>query len=220
MWPGLRLLEAELRDARDRGVPFRVVTTTYLGGTERAALDRLVRDYGAEVKVQYDARRTRTPTPRPGSSDATAASTPPTSARQTFPEPRSSTVSTWNARSLARRNPDPARQVIDLELVESIGLVALAEYHFGFVRLGARRGNGRAAQSQTRHRDGARAPGDRPADGRRGRRLGGRPARASGRAGSAGAPGRSRAGPRSGPGDVSWRSVRSPQPTPKLTGSQ
>jgi superfamily II DNA or RNA helicase len=59
MWPGLRLLEAELRDARDRAVPFRVVTTTYLGGTERAALDRLVRDYGAEVKVQYDARRTR-----------------------------------------------------------------------------------------------------------------------------------------------------------------
>ncbi|MDA8439550.1 MAG: DUF3427 domain-containing protein [Propionibacterium sp.] len=59
MWPGLRLLEAELRDARDRGVRFRVVTTTYLGGTERAALDRLVRDYGAEVQVQYDARRTR-----------------------------------------------------------------------------------------------------------------------------------------------------------------
>ncbi len=59
MWPGLRLLESELRDARDRGVPFRVVTTTYLGGTERAALDRLVRDYGSEVKVQYDARRTR-----------------------------------------------------------------------------------------------------------------------------------------------------------------
>ncbi len=59
MWPGLRLLEKELRGARDRGVPIRVVTTTYLGGTERAALDRLVRDYGAEVKVQYDSRRTR-----------------------------------------------------------------------------------------------------------------------------------------------------------------
>lgn len=59
MWPGLRLLEAELRDARDRGVPFRVVTTTYLGGTERAALERLVRDFGADVKIQYDARRTR-----------------------------------------------------------------------------------------------------------------------------------------------------------------
>ncbi len=34
-------------------------TTTYIGGTEREALDRLVRDFGAEVKVQYDAARTR-----------------------------------------------------------------------------------------------------------------------------------------------------------------
>lgn len=59
MWPGLRILEAELRAARDRGVPIRVVTTTYLGGTERQALDRLVRDFGAEVRVQYDARRAR-----------------------------------------------------------------------------------------------------------------------------------------------------------------
>ena len=30
-----------------------------MGATERAALDRLVRDFGAEVKVQYDAQRTR-----------------------------------------------------------------------------------------------------------------------------------------------------------------
>ncbi len=35
------------------------MTTTYIGGTEREALDRLVRDFGAEVKVQYDAARTR-----------------------------------------------------------------------------------------------------------------------------------------------------------------
>lgn len=59
MWPGLRILEAELTELRRRKVPFRVVTTTYLGGTERAALDRLVRDFGAEVRVQYDSRRTR-----------------------------------------------------------------------------------------------------------------------------------------------------------------
>ena len=30
-----------------------------MGATERAALDRLARDFGAEVKVQYDAQRTR-----------------------------------------------------------------------------------------------------------------------------------------------------------------
>ncbi|KQY56695.1 DUF3427 domain-containing protein [Nocardioides sp. Root140] len=59
MWHGLRLIENELALARDAGVPIRVVTTTYIGGTERRALDRLVNDFGAEVKVQYDAKRTR-----------------------------------------------------------------------------------------------------------------------------------------------------------------
>jgi superfamily II DNA or RNA helicase/HKD family nuclease len=59
MWRGLRLLQEPLGRARDAGVPIRVVTTTYIGGTEREALDRLVRDFGAEVRVQYDAARTR-----------------------------------------------------------------------------------------------------------------------------------------------------------------
>ena len=58
-WYGLRLFEDRLKAARERGVPLRLITTTYMGATERAALDRLVRDFGAEVKVQYDAQRTR-----------------------------------------------------------------------------------------------------------------------------------------------------------------
>jgi superfamily II DNA or RNA helicase/HKD family nuclease len=58
-WHGLRLLEEQLGRLRQRGVPLRVVTTTYLGATERAALDRLVREFGAEVRIQYDAQRTR-----------------------------------------------------------------------------------------------------------------------------------------------------------------
>ena len=58
-WHGIRLLEAELDRLKLRGVPFRVVTTTYMGATERAALDRLVREFGAQVKIQYDAQRTR-----------------------------------------------------------------------------------------------------------------------------------------------------------------
>jgi superfamily II DNA or RNA helicase/HKD family nuclease len=58
-WHGLRLLEDQLRRVRNRGLPFRVITTTYLGATERKALDRLVREFGADVKVQYDAERTR-----------------------------------------------------------------------------------------------------------------------------------------------------------------
>jgi superfamily II DNA or RNA helicase/HKD family nuclease len=59
MWHGLRLLERELTELRAAGVPLRVITTTYIGGTERRALDRLVNEFGAEVKVQYDAARTR-----------------------------------------------------------------------------------------------------------------------------------------------------------------
>ena len=58
-WHGLRLLESELRNLKRRGTPLRVITTTYVGATERRALDRLVREFGAEVKVQYDAQRTR-----------------------------------------------------------------------------------------------------------------------------------------------------------------
>ncbi|EGD40917.1 putative helicase [Nocardioidaceae bacterium Broad-1] len=58
-WYGLRLVEPELRRLRDRGGRLRVITTTYTGSTERDALDRLVRDFGAQVKVQYDAQRTR-----------------------------------------------------------------------------------------------------------------------------------------------------------------
>ncbi|WP_030547083.1 DUF3427 domain-containing protein [Streptomyces albus] len=58
-WHGLRVLEESLQAARRRGVPIRVITTTYLGATERRALDRLVRDFGAEVKVNYELRSTR-----------------------------------------------------------------------------------------------------------------------------------------------------------------
>ncbi len=58
-WFGLRLLEPELRRLRLRDAPFRVITTTYLGATDRPALDRLVNDFGAEVKIQYDVLRTR-----------------------------------------------------------------------------------------------------------------------------------------------------------------
>ncbi|MEU1086142.1 DUF3427 domain-containing protein [Streptomyces sp. NPDC005576] len=58
-WHGLRVLEQALSTAHQRGVPIRVLTTTYIGATERRALDRLVRDFGAEVKVNYELRSTR-----------------------------------------------------------------------------------------------------------------------------------------------------------------
>ncbi|WP_217566678.1 DUF3427 domain-containing protein [Streptomyces sp. GbtcB7] len=58
-WYGIRVLEDSLRAAKERGVPIRVITTTYIGATDRHALDRLVRDFGAEVKVNYEIRSTR-----------------------------------------------------------------------------------------------------------------------------------------------------------------
>ncbi|WP_345047450.1 DUF3427 domain-containing protein [Streptomyces rameus] len=58
-WYGIRVLEDSLRAARERGVPIRVITTTYIGATDRHALDRLVRDFGATVKVNYETRSTR-----------------------------------------------------------------------------------------------------------------------------------------------------------------
>ena len=58
-WHGLRLFDDRLKALHGRSVPLRFITTTYMGATERAAVDRLVRDFGAQVKVQYDAQRTR-----------------------------------------------------------------------------------------------------------------------------------------------------------------
>ena len=58
-WYGLRVLEFELADLKARGIPMRVLTTTYMGATDRKALDRLVRDFGAEVRVNYETQSTR-----------------------------------------------------------------------------------------------------------------------------------------------------------------
>ncbi|MFF4759046.1 DUF3427 domain-containing protein [Streptomyces sp. NPDC001292] len=58
-WYGIRVLEDALRAAKERGVQIRVITTTYMGATDRHALDRLVRDFGATVKINYEIRSTR-----------------------------------------------------------------------------------------------------------------------------------------------------------------
>jgi superfamily II DNA or RNA helicase/HKD family nuclease len=57
-WSGITVLERALADLRDRRVPIRVLTTTYIGATERRALDRLVTEYGANVRVNFDSRTT------------------------------------------------------------------------------------------------------------------------------------------------------------------
>lgn len=58
-WSGLRVLEEQLRSLRERSIPLRVLTTTYIGATERQALDRLVRSYGAQVRINYETQSTR-----------------------------------------------------------------------------------------------------------------------------------------------------------------
>ncbi|MEU5183791.1 DUF3427 domain-containing protein [Streptomyces longwoodensis] len=58
-WHGLRVIERSLQAAHARGVPIRVLTTTYIGATERRALDRLVQEFNAEVKITYETRSTR-----------------------------------------------------------------------------------------------------------------------------------------------------------------
>ena len=48
---GLRLLESQLLKLRDRGVPVRLITTTYMGATDKKAIDRLVNELGVEVRI-------------------------------------------------------------------------------------------------------------------------------------------------------------------------
>jgi superfamily II DNA or RNA helicase/HKD family nuclease len=57
-WHGLRTIEKEVADFCRRGGELRVITTTYVGATERRALDRL-HELGATIKVSYETRTTR-----------------------------------------------------------------------------------------------------------------------------------------------------------------
>lgn len=58
-WHGVRVLADQLELLRERGVPFRVITTTYMGATEQRAVDELVHRYGAEVRINYASASTR-----------------------------------------------------------------------------------------------------------------------------------------------------------------
>jgi len=57
-WSGLRLLRDTLNTCIKRGVTVRVITTVYMGASDKKAIDELQK-MGAEVKVSYDTRRTR-----------------------------------------------------------------------------------------------------------------------------------------------------------------
>lgn len=57
-WHGVRIVEDQVSGLIRRGGQMRVITTTYMGATERKALDRLV-ELGAAVRVSYETRMTR-----------------------------------------------------------------------------------------------------------------------------------------------------------------
>lgn len=57
-WSGIRRMRDGIRALTEVGRPVRIITTTYLGSTERKALDELVR-LGADVRVSYETDRTR-----------------------------------------------------------------------------------------------------------------------------------------------------------------
>jgi superfamily II DNA or RNA helicase/HKD family nuclease len=56
---GLNILFEALKKLKNRGVPVRLITSAYIGATEKKALDQLVQDLGVEVKVDYLARANR-----------------------------------------------------------------------------------------------------------------------------------------------------------------
>ncbi|MFI7483395.1 DUF3427 domain-containing protein [Kocuria sp. M1R5S2] len=58
-WSGLHVMDKELQDLKDRGVPFRVLTTVYMGASDAKAINALAHKYGAEVRISYETRNTR-----------------------------------------------------------------------------------------------------------------------------------------------------------------
>ncbi len=58
-WSGLRLLMLAFEDLRDRKVPVRLITTSYMGASDAPAVEWLARMPNVDVRVSYDTDRTR-----------------------------------------------------------------------------------------------------------------------------------------------------------------
>lgn len=56
---GLNILFEALKKLKNRGVQVRLITSAYIGATEKKAIDQLVQELGVEVKVDYLARANR-----------------------------------------------------------------------------------------------------------------------------------------------------------------
>lgn len=58
-WSGLRLLMPGFEDLRDRDVPVRVITTSYMGVSDAPAVEWLATMPNVKVRISYDTERTR-----------------------------------------------------------------------------------------------------------------------------------------------------------------
>ena len=58
-WSGLRLLMPAFEDLRDRHVPVRLITASYMGASDAPAVEWLARMPNVDVRISYDTERTR-----------------------------------------------------------------------------------------------------------------------------------------------------------------
>ncbi len=58
-WSGLRLLMPAFEDLKDRDVPVRVITTSYMGASDAPAIEWIAGMPNVNVRVSYDTERTR-----------------------------------------------------------------------------------------------------------------------------------------------------------------
>ncbi len=58
-WSGLRLLMPAFEEAAGRGVPVRIITTSYMGASDPEAIEWLARLPNVSIRISYDTTRTR-----------------------------------------------------------------------------------------------------------------------------------------------------------------
>lgn len=58
-WSGLRLLRPAFEALAERGVPVRIITTSYMGASDPQALEFLSKLPGVTIRISYDTERTR-----------------------------------------------------------------------------------------------------------------------------------------------------------------
>jgi HKD family nuclease len=58
-WSGLRLLMTGFEELRERNVPVRLITTSYMGASDAPAIEWLAAQPNVETRISYDTERTR-----------------------------------------------------------------------------------------------------------------------------------------------------------------